>query len=226
VVSSTVTPSRSRERISSHVLRRLSGSRPVVGSSRNSTSGLPSNASARSSRRRSPPESCFTRTEARCARSTRVSASSTGRGDVSVPAHIRAASATVRSGGKPPSCNITPIRGRTDERSVNGSWPSTRTVPSAGRESPSTTSTVEVFPAPFVPSRANISPRSTSKDTPRTASNPPLYRRVSPRTSIAVIQERSRATPAVGSAVPHQFPMTDVMAARPAARLAIVRLRS
>ena len=57
VVRKMVMPSSSlRRRTSSHTLARLIGSSPVVGSSRNSTSGLCTSAAARSSRRRMPPE--------------------------------------------------------------------------------------------------------------------------------------------------------------------------
>ena len=54
VVSSTVVPSATRPSITSHRLSRLRGSRPVVGSSRNSTGGLATSAAPRSSRRRMP----------------------------------------------------------------------------------------------------------------------------------------------------------------------------
>ena len=57
VVRKTVSPcSRLRRRTSSQICRRLTGSRPVVGSSRNRTSGSCTRASARSRRRRMPPE--------------------------------------------------------------------------------------------------------------------------------------------------------------------------
>ena len=95
-----------------------------------------------------------------------------GRGEVSVPAHIRTISATVSSGGNPLSCNTIPTRGRTVRRSECGSRPRTRTVPDVAGASPSTTSSREVFPAPLVPSNANSSPRRTEKLTSRTASNP------------------------------------------------------
>ena len=103
-------------------------------------------------------------------------ASPTGRGAVSVPAHIRAISVTVKSAGNPLSCNTIPIRGRTTRRSRSGSRPSTRTVPDDAGASPSTTSSRDVFPAPLVPSNANNSPRRTEKLTPRTASNPTAAR--------------------------------------------------
>ena len=56
VVRKTVVPSSLSARTSRHSAARLVGSRPVVGSSRNSTCGRCTSASARSSRRRMPPE--------------------------------------------------------------------------------------------------------------------------------------------------------------------------
>ncbi len=56
VVSSTVAPAATTPRMVSHIWTRARGSRPVVGSSRNSTSGSPSRLAARSRRRRMPPE--------------------------------------------------------------------------------------------------------------------------------------------------------------------------
>ena len=59
VVSRTVVPSPTSSSIASHRSIRERGSRPVVGSSRNSTGGLATSAAARSSRRRMPPEYVF-----------------------------------------------------------------------------------------------------------------------------------------------------------------------
>ena len=56
VVSSTVEPSVTSRRTTSHMSSRLAGSRPVVGSSRKITDGRPTRLAARSSRRRMPPE--------------------------------------------------------------------------------------------------------------------------------------------------------------------------
>jgi hypothetical protein len=56
----TMVPACRRFRTSCQTRRRLWGSSPVVGSSRNSTSGWPRRATARSSRRLSPPDSCLT----------------------------------------------------------------------------------------------------------------------------------------------------------------------
>ena len=56
VVRNTVVPSSFRRRTSSQIAMRLTGSSPVVGSSRNRTLGSCTSAVARSSRRRMPPE--------------------------------------------------------------------------------------------------------------------------------------------------------------------------
>ena len=58
---------------------RLRGSRPVVGSSRNSTSGRATRLMARSTRRRMPPENVFTRRRASAVRSNRSSSSAVRR---------------------------------------------------------------------------------------------------------------------------------------------------
>ena len=143
-----------------------------------------------------------------------------GRAPLVHPAHIRAVSATVSSEGKPPSWSITPIRGRTAARSRYGSWPRTRTRPPVGAASPSSSSTVEVLPAPFVPSSAKSSPRATEKrDLRRTASNPPPYTRRSRSTSITCscpsvsMPSAFRPDGAGGSARCHQPRMTNVIGA-------------
>ncbi|SLJ82444.1 Uncharacterised protein [Mycobacteroides abscessus subsp. abscessus] len=56
VVSSNVVPPATSSEMTSHRSSRARGSRPVVGSSRNSTGGLATSAPARSSLRRIPPE--------------------------------------------------------------------------------------------------------------------------------------------------------------------------
>ena len=75
VVRSTVRPSRTSSSITSHNDRRLRGSSPVVGSSRNRTGGRATSASARSSRRRIPPEYPLTGRLAASRRSKRSSSS-------------------------------------------------------------------------------------------------------------------------------------------------------
>ena len=61
MVSRMVLPSERSERTISQAARRAAGSKPVVGSSRKSSSGSPTSATPRSSRRFWPPESVFTR---------------------------------------------------------------------------------------------------------------------------------------------------------------------
>ena len=56
VVRKIVTPSATSSRMMSHIVCRLRGSSPVVGSSRKITCGSPTSVIARSSRRRMPPE--------------------------------------------------------------------------------------------------------------------------------------------------------------------------
>ncbi len=77
------------------------------------------------------------------------------------PVHIRTVSATVSSEGKPPSCSITPIRGRTAARSSYGSCPRTRTRPPAGGARPSSSLMVEVLPRRWSPAarRSHRGPR-------------------------------------------------------------------
>ena len=83
VVRKMVMPSCSlSRRTSSHTWARLTGSSPVVGSSRNSTSGLCTRAAARSSRRFMPPSRCRSgrRWRRRCRRGRRSSAMRRRRG--------------------------------------------------------------------------------------------------------------------------------------------------
>ena len=79
VVRKIVTPSAARSRMISHIVRRLRGSRPVVGSSRKITCGEPTSVIARSSRRRIPPEYVDTGLPAASTRSNRSSSSATRR---------------------------------------------------------------------------------------------------------------------------------------------------
>ena len=73
VVSRTVVPSATSSSIASHRSIRERGSRPVVGSSRNSTGGRATSAAARSSRRRMPPEYVLATRSAASDRSKRSS---------------------------------------------------------------------------------------------------------------------------------------------------------
>ena len=118
VVRKTVVPSSRRRRTSSHSVRREVGSRPVVGSSRNRTSGSWMSAIARSRRRRMPPEYVPTRRSAAWLRPTRSMSSAprarTARG--AMPCRVACSSISslpVMSGSSAASCSATPIRRRT-----------------------------------------------------------------------------------------------------------------
>ena len=122
-MTSTVAPPSRRSDTSRHTSRRLSGSRPVVGSSRITSSGLPINVHARSTRRVSPPDRASMRTSARCSSDSSASMSSTGRGVVRVALHRRSVSRTVRSPEKPLRWSRTPVRRRRTARSAIGVEP-------------------------------------------------------------------------------------------------------
>ena len=79
VVSSTVVPSATSARTAAQTSLRPRGSRPVVGSSRNSTGGARIRLAARSRRRRMPPEYCLTGLAPVSARPNRSSSSSARR---------------------------------------------------------------------------------------------------------------------------------------------------
>ena len=80
VVSRTVLPRRESSRTIDQAPRRADGSNPVVGSSRNRSSGSPASAIARSRRRRWPPESFLIGVFACATRPTSSSSSSGRRG--------------------------------------------------------------------------------------------------------------------------------------------------
>ena len=103
------------------------------------------------------------------------------------------------------------MRSRQGSEACPGSSPSTCTSPPVRWRYPSRISTVVVFPAPFGPKKATISPRWTSRSMPRTASIAPYDMR-SPRTLIAA--SGSRGEPAAA------LPVGDAAAAsmRSAAR--------
>jgi hypothetical protein len=81
VVRKTVLPISMRFFTTSQALRRALGSNPVVGSSRNSSSGSPASAIATSRRRCCPPESLFTRVSRFSDNPTTSITSSVGRRD-------------------------------------------------------------------------------------------------------------------------------------------------
>jgi hypothetical protein len=192
VVSTTVRPASHNARIVAHERRRADGSKPVVGSSRNSTSGSPTSPTARSSRRRWPPESADTRTRSRSSSPTSSSSSPARRGRGYQRACMRRTSPTVSMPGSDVSCSTTPMRARNARSARAGSNPRTRTVPDVAWRWPSRISVVVVLPAPFGPSRQKTSPGATVNETPRTASWSPYDRRRS-RTSMAGVMDGNAA---------------------------------
>ena len=110
--------------------RRADGSKPVVGSSRKTSSGSPISASATSSRRRWPPDS-------RRAERVRLPAQPDERDRAPRPAAACGSSrrrapgtrATVSSGSASDSCSTTPMRARQSGPACWGSTPRTATSP-------------------------------------------------------------------------------------------------
>ena len=184
VVSTTATPSRRAWVTRSHAASRACGSSPALGSSRKSTSGRPTTATASASRCRCPPDSRRTGVRANASRPSRCASAPTGSGSACIAATCRSTSSARAPVGRPPSCSITPTRGRSSARWRTGSRPSTRTEPASGTRRPPQHSTVVVLPAPFGPSTAVMRPAAAVKVSPSTATVPP-YRRTSPRTSRA-----------------------------------------
>jgi hypothetical protein len=186
VASRTVVPSVRSWRTTSRMAARPCGSTPAVGSSRNATSGRPTSARPRARRRCSPPESWRQVRRSRPARPTRSSTSPGSRGRGYRAAAWRSASSGRIPGCTPPDCSITPIRPARVRWSVAGSSPATRTRPPARRRRPSSTSTVEVLPAPFGPSTTVTWAASAASASPSTATTGP-YRTTRSSTSTAAM---------------------------------------
>src|SRR5439155_4604803 len=87
------------------------------------------------------------------------------------------------------SWNTRPIRRRTSDGATTTSNPPTDAVPPVGRASVQSTEIVVVLPAPFGPRKPNVSPSSTVKPMPRTASIS-SYRFERSRTSITGVTGR------------------------------------
>jgi hypothetical protein len=127
VTSTTVAPSSLTRRTRSQVARRACGSSPVVSSSKNTTSGRLTRASAMNSRCCSPPDSLANgRRHSPSSPQRRPSHSSEG-----APSRPRAnshsASPTRNRSGSADDCSCAPIRRRSRSPSRCGSIPSTRT---------------------------------------------------------------------------------------------------
>ena len=165
-------------------MRRADGSKPVVGSSRNTSSGSPTSATPRSSRRFCPPERVFTRASALSASPTSSITSSTGRGRLEVarehPVHLPHA----ERGGQLGVLQHDPDPLAVRRAAPPGIGAEHGHLARVARAVSSRISTVVVLPAPFGPRSPNTSPGWTSKSIPRTASTPSYaFRR--PRTRIA-----------------------------------------
>ena len=180
-------PSSARRAISSQNWRRASGSKPVVGSSRKSSSGRPMMPSATSSRRRWPPDRLRDPRAGLLGQADRLDhLVGVARGGVVArrsagPSRARSARRCV-GGGLQHDADPGPPRpvgrGRVHARARA---PRRR----RGGGSPRGSRRWCVLPAPFGPSRANTSPRWMSRSTPFTASTSP-YRLRRPRTRTAV----------------------------------------
>jgi len=178
VVSSTVVPAAAIWRTSSHTRLRLRGSSPVVGSSRNSRSGVTIRLAAMSSRRRIPPEYPPTVRPAASVRSNAASSSSARRRPPARgrpcrrPRTIRF-SYPVRSSSRAANWPVTATRARIASRSPTRSCPRTRAVPPSARVKVARMRIVVVLPAPLGPRNPYTWPRRTVRSIPSSARLPP-----------------------------------------------------
>src|SRR5450759_4085884 len=170
-----VRPNRSRSlRTSSSTPPALTGSRPAVGSSRNSSSGSRASARAREARFIMPPLS----SDGYCAPTSglrpvmasfhaAISSINTSSSSVCSRSGKPTFSFTVSEPNKPPCWNITPQRRRSARASSSPSLcrstPSTRMEPECGRCSRIISRSSVVLPEPMPPINANISARRTSR---------------------------------------------------------------
>ena len=194
VVRKIVTPSATSPRMISHIVWRLRGSRPVVGSSRKMIRGSPTSVIARSSRRRMPPEYVAAGRPAASTRSKRSSRSAARRRPSTRPRWCRSAirirfSSPVRRLSTAENWPVTPIRARTASGSSARSWPATWIQPASAPISVERICTIVVLPAPFGPSSANTLPSATSRSTPSSTTCSPKDL----RSPVAVMAERVMA---------------------------------
>ncbi len=178
VVRKIVTPPAASSRILRHMVRRLRGSSPVVGSSRKIKRGVPTRVIARSSRRRMPPEYVDTCLRAASASSNRSSSSATRARPLPRPRWCRSAirrrfSSPVSRSSTAENWPVTPIAARTPSGSVTTSWPATPTWPESAGISVDRICTIVVLPAPLGPSRAKIVPSATVRSMPSSTTFPP-----------------------------------------------------
>src|SRR6266511_200101 len=188
VVSSTVDPPWTSSWMVPHIWTRLRGSSPVVGSSRNRTSGLATSAAARSRRRRMPPEYVFVGRSPAYTRSNRSRSSRARSRDRCFPRWYRRPTMSrfsnpVRCSSTAAFCPESPMRSRTLSGSAHTSRPATTALPSSGSSSVVRMRTAVVFPAPFGPSSPSTVPCGTARSMPSSAVTLP-YRLTSPSVRI------------------------------------------
>jgi len=148
-----------------------------VGSSRNTTRGSWISARAIISRCCCPPESASTFAPALSANPSRsispwARGSAAERGMPKYEAWKSRLSSTFSARSGLGRCGTTPIRRRTSTGRADTSTPSTRAWPPLGRTRVVRMPMVVVFPAPFGPSIPNVSPRSTRRSSPSSATTP------------------------------------------------------
>ena len=157
VQSRIVVPSAASARAISHTWLRDRGSRPVVGSSRNITRGVTTMLAAMSTRRRMPPEKCFTSRPPASAMPKASSSSSARLFEAARdspsrrPSRMRF-SRPVSSSSTDASCPVRLTWLRTASPSVRMSWPRTRALPPSGGMRVASIRMVVVLPAPLGPS--------------------------------------------------------------------------
>ena len=98
------------------------------------------------------------------------------------------------------SWKTSPMLRRTSSCSVRVSWPATLAEPDVALASVQRILMVVVLPAPFGPRKPKVSPRTTSKSIPRTASTS-SYRLVRLETDITAGRSRSPASEPVPACV-------------------------
>ena len=178
VVSSTVQPSATSERMVSHIWPRVRGSRPVVGSSRKISGGRVMRLAARSSRRRMPPENFEIGLSAadcspNCSSSSPVTVRARPDGRPWSRPNSQRFSRAVRFSSTEAYWPVTPTSWRTTCGSRRTSTPKIEASPASMGSRVASIRSIVVLPAPLGPRTPKISPRCTSRSmwsTARTSS--------------------------------------------------------
>ena len=174
VVSTTHRPPSAAARISRHASLRDFGSRPLVGSSSNTTRLGPTSAIAICSLRFIPPLSVSARARALFSRPTsrnfsRHASSTSSAGTPLSVAYTRRCSSHVNDGKSTFICGHTPRTRRASASAPRSEWPATSASPSVGGVRPVNIATVVDFPAPLGPRRPVTCPSYSARLSERTA---------------------------------------------------------